>query len=85
MDPVQQKVSSKLSYSLESVLEWTVKSQCPGIQAAEMHLEVSSLHVKLLIYLVTDRLSSHSHKLLSVFRKSSVQPSLASLLSLLAL
>ena len=33
---------------------------------------------------VTDRLSSHSEKLLSVLRKSSLQPSLASLLSLIA-
>lgn len=79
--PVESFMEAQLL--TESVLEWTVKSWCPGIQADEMqHLEVSNLHVKLLIS-VTDRLSSHSDKLLSVFRKSSLQPSLASLLSLL--
>lgn len=48
--PVESFIKAQLL--TESVLEWTVKSWHPGIQAAKMqHLEVSNFHVKLLIYL----------------------------------
>lgn len=88
MDPFQWRlmhVSPMLSYSLNLCLGGLVSPSVLAFRLLKCDTFKPQIFRSSFSFIpVTDTLSSHSEKLLSVLRKPSLQPSLASLLSLIA-